>query len=213
MSEISVVLQMEGNYPSISSGVVSFENTRTGSKVSIRAKDLGSGIHDIKSIVIGIEDENGNKLERKIMRFFLTNYAPSITSEGRLLARKEHQPHTDSVRGRKTKIDEILKKVGQATNLPKVKQATSLPEVEHAASLLSEEVLKKVFRVFEKVNVNLSKLYENIDVPETLSNLFGSEIRKISANEVELENGEKMSRTSHRHYELDYKTIKPSIWW
>lgn len=59
-----------------------------------------------------------------------------------------------------------------------------------------------------EVNVNLSKLYENIDVPETLSNLLGSEIRKTSANEVELENGEKINLS-----ELDYKTIKPFIWW
>lgn len=149
MSEISVVLQMEGNYPSISSGVVSFENTRTGSKISIRAKDLGSGIHGIKSIVmdpgagcttlpehfalpldiyrptsdsavgryyifsgvggcsvcflspnpliVGIEDEDGNQVSRAIMPVFLTNYAPSITCEGQLLARDEYQPHTDHV--------------------------------------------------------------------------------------------------------------------
>ncbi len=147
MSAITVVLQMEGNYPSISSGIVSFENGITGAKVSIRAKDLEGGVQGIKSIVmdtgagctilpesfaklvgvsrppsdqaeyyifsgvggmnvcflsphplsIGIEDENGNKVERMISPFFLTNYAPSITSEGQLLAREEYQPHTEQV--------------------------------------------------------------------------------------------------------------------
>jgi len=147
MSEITVVLQMDGNYPNISSGIVCFENTRTGAKVSIRAADLENGIHGIKSIVmdtgaghtvlpvsfaklidvsrptgdkteyyifsgvggmsvsflssdlllVGIEDENGNKVERTITPFFLTDYAPSITSEGQFLAKSEYQPHTEQV--------------------------------------------------------------------------------------------------------------------
>jgi len=147
MSEIAVVLQMDGNYPNISSGIVCFENTRTGAKVSIRAKDLKSGIHGLKHIVmdtgagcttlpesfalpldvsrptgdkadyyifsgvggksvsflspdillVRIEDEDGNQVERKIMPFFLTNYAPSVTSEGQLLASEEYQPHVERV--------------------------------------------------------------------------------------------------------------------
>ena len=148
MSEITVILQMDGNYPDIYSGIVSFENAKTGSKVSIKApSDLESGVYGIKSItmdtgagytilpesfakfvdisrptgkqaeyyifsgvggtsvcffspdllVIGIEDENGNRLERTIAPFFLTSYAPSITSEGQLLAKSEYQPHTERV--------------------------------------------------------------------------------------------------------------------
>jgi hypothetical protein len=143
-----VIIQMDGNYPDISSGIVSFENTRTGTKISIKApEDLESGIYGIKSItmdsgagytilpesfatlldisrpnvqenkyyifsgvggmsvcffsyeplLVGIEDEDGNKIERAIPPFFLTNYAPSITSEGSLLAQEEHQPHTEQV--------------------------------------------------------------------------------------------------------------------
>ena len=153
MSEITIVLRMDGNYPNISSGIVFFENPKTGAKVSIRAKDLKSGIHSIKSIVmdtgasystlpesfaklldvprptgdkaeyyifsgvggmsvsflspelllVGIKDEDGNQVERKIMPFFLTNYVrfaqwllreppPSITCEGQLLASEEYQP-------------------------------------------------------------------------------------------------------------------------
>jgi len=143
----NVIVQMDGNYPNISSGIVYFENTLTGSKISIRAADLKNGVHGIKSIVmdtgasyttlpeslalpldisrpkgledkyyifsgvggtsvcffspdpllVGIEDEDGNKVEMSIPPFFLTNYAPSITSEGQLLAQEEHQPHTEQV--------------------------------------------------------------------------------------------------------------------
>ena len=59
-----------------------------------------------------------------------------------------------------------------------------------------------------KVKVDLSKLYDNIDVAETLSNLTGKWIKKIYENEVEFEDGEKINIK-----ELDYKLIKPLIWW
>ena len=59
-----------------------------------------------------------------------------------------------------------------------------------------------------KVNVDLSKLYPNIDIPETLSNLLGKWIKRITADEVEFEDGEKINIKN-----LDYKLIKPLIWW
>lgn len=59
-----------------------------------------------------------------------------------------------------------------------------------------------------KVKVDLSKLYSNIDVPETLSNLLGKWIKRITADYVEFEDGEKVNIK-----ELDYKLIKPLIWW
>ncbi|MBC8525714.1 MAG: site-specific DNA-methyltransferase [Candidatus Cloacimonetes bacterium] len=69
-----------------------------------------------------------------------------------------------------------------------------------------------------KVKVDLSKLYKNIDIPETLSNLLGKWIKKITADEVEFsaeggsapggENGEKIDLK-----DLDYKLIKLLIWW
>ncbi|MDD3735218.1 MAG: site-specific DNA-methyltransferase [Candidatus Pacebacteria bacterium] len=60
----------------------------------------------------------------------------------------------------------------------------------------------------EKVKVDLSKLYPNIDIAETLSNLIGKWIRKISDGEVEFEDGTKINTK-----DLDYKLIKPLIWW
>jgi len=53
MSKSTVIIQMDGNYPDISSGIVSFENMRTSASVKISApKDLESGIYGIKSITM-----------------------------------------------------------------------------------------------------------------------------------------------------------------
>jgi hypothetical protein len=43
---------------------------------------------------------------------------------------------------------------------------------------------------------------------ETLSNLFGKWIKRISENELEFEDGTKINIK-----DLDYKLIKPLIWW
>ncbi|MHA1410803.1 MAG: DNA methyltransferase, partial [Candidatus Odinarchaeia archaeon] len=59
-----------------------------------------------------------------------------------------------------------------------------------------------------KVKVDLSKLYPDIDIAETLSNLRGKYIKKISKDEVEFEDGEKVDLKN-----LDYRLIKPLIWW
>jgi len=59
-----------------------------------------------------------------------------------------------------------------------------------------------------KVKVNLEKLYKNIDIAETLSNLLGKWIKKITKDYVEFEDGEKINIE-----DLDYKLIKPLIWW
>jgi len=73
-----------------------------------------------------------------------------------------------------------------------------------------EKMLKAMEIDYEnnKVKVDLTKLYPNIDIAETLSNLTGKWIQKISDNEVEFEDGTKINTK-----ELDYKLIKPLIWW
>lgn len=58
------------------------------------------------------------------------------------------------------------------------------------------------------VKLDLSKLYKNIDIAETLSNLTGKWIKKIKKDEVEFEDGIKINTK-----DLDYKLIKPLIWW
>ncbi len=60
----------------------------------------------------------------------------------------------------------------------------------------------------EKVKVDLTKLYPNIDIAETLSNLTGKWIKKISDGEVGFEDGTKSNINN-----LDYKMIKPLMWW
>ncbi|MCL0040363.1 site-specific DNA-methyltransferase [Thermodesulfovibrionales bacterium] len=60
----------------------------------------------------------------------------------------------------------------------------------------------------EKVKVDLTKLYPNIDIAETLSNLTGKWIKKISDIEVKFEDGTKINTK-----DLDYKLIKSLIWW
>ena len=66
------------------------------------------------------------------------------------------------------------------------------------------------------VQVDLSKLYENIDLPETLSNLTGKWIRRIEPDlndprvpaAVEFADGEWVELRP-----LDWRMIKPLIWW
>lgn len=60
----------------------------------------------------------------------------------------------------------------------------------------------------DRVNVNLEKLYKNIDIAETLSNLLGKWIRRITEDYVEFEDGERVDLKN-----LDYKLVKPLIWW
>jgi hypothetical protein len=59
-----------------------------------------------------------------------------------------------------------------------------------------------------KVKVDLEKLYPNVDIAETLSNLKGKWIKKITEDEVEFEDGRKINLK-----DLNYKDIKSLIWW
>jgi adenine specific DNA methylase Mod len=61
-----------------------------------------------------------------------------------------------------------------------------------------------------KIKVDLTKIYpeKQIDIAETLSNLKGKWIKKISEGEVEFEGGEKANIQN-----LDYNLIKLLIWW
>jgi adenine specific DNA methylase Mod len=60
-----------------------------------------------------------------------------------------------------------------------------------------------------KVKVDLIKLYPDIDIAETLSNLTGKWIKKIGDGEVWLDGMDKPIDIRN----LDYKLIKPLIWW
>ncbi len=58
------------------------------------------------------------------------------------------------------------------------------------------------------VEADVSKLYEGIDIAETLSNLTGKWIKRITADFVEFEDGELIDTRN-----VDWKRIKPLIWW
>lgn len=73
-----------------------------------------------------------------------------------------------------------------------------------------EKMLKALEIDYENnnVNVDLAKLYPNIDIAETLSNLTGKWIKKITQNQVEFADGSIVNTR-----DLDYRLIKPLIWW
>jgi len=60
----------------------------------------------------------------------------------------------------------------------------------------------------DEVKVELSKLYENIDIAETVSNLLGKKIIKYRNEKIELDNNVIIDTKN-----LDYKMLKPLIWW
>jgi adenine-specific DNA-methyltransferase len=60
----------------------------------------------------------------------------------------------------------------------------------------------------DEIRVDLSKLYKNIDLAETLSCITGKWIRRITADHVEFEDGEKADLKNP-----DWRLIKPLIWW
>ncbi len=61
-----------------------------------------------------------------------------------------------------------------------------------------------------KVKVDLTKLYENIDIAETLSNLIGKMIKKVNRSGVVFEDEDEDEINTQN---LNYKLIKPLIWW
>jgi adenine specific DNA methylase Mod len=76
--------------------------------------------------------------------------------------------------------------------------------------LKDEKMLRAIEIDYENklVKVDLSKLYPNVDVAETLSNLKGKWIKKLTRSKVEFEDGEIIDLEN-----LDWKLVKPLIWW
>lgn len=76
---------------------------------------------------------------------------------------------------------------------------------------LKDTKLLKALEIDSKkgqIRVDLSKLYEEVDIAETLSHLFGKKIKRIQHDEVHFGDGESIDLKK-----LDYKYIKPLIWW
>ena len=60
----------------------------------------------------------------------------------------------------------------------------------------------------DAVHVHLERLYPDVDVAETLSCVTGQRIRRLAGDEVEFENGERMSLS-----DPPWEAVKPLIWW
>jgi adenine specific DNA methylase Mod len=80
----------------------------------------------------------------------------------------------------------------------------------HYVFLKDEKMLRAMEIDYQnkKVKVDLSRLYSNIDVAETLSNLKGKWIKRLTRSKVEFEDGEIIDLEN-----LDWKLVKPLIWW
>ena len=59
-----------------------------------------------------------------------------------------------------------------------------------------------------KAHFHPERLYTEIDLAETLSQRRGKWIKRITAEYVEFQDGERMSLT-----DPDWQTIKPLVWW
>ena len=81
-------------------------------------------------------------------------------------------------------------------------------EYEQYVFLPDDKMLDAIELDHDKIKVDLNKLYPNIDIAETLSNLTGKGIKKIRKDEIEFADGETINTK-----DLDYKIIKPLIWW
>lgn len=60
----------------------------------------------------------------------------------------------------------------------------------------------------DKVIIDLASSYPNVDLSETLSNLTGKRIHKVSKDWVEFEDNERIEFSK-----LDFHRIRPLIWW
>ena len=72
---------------------------------------------------------------------------------------------------------------------------------------LADKVLK-LDEESKRIKVDLTKLHEQIDIPETLSHLTGKFIKQILKDKVIFTDGSEIDLNN-----IDYKIVKPLIWW
>lgn len=63
-----------------------------------------------------------------------------------------------------------------------------------------------------KINIKFDEIYPNIDIAETLSNLKGKWIKRITKDSVILVD-DNNNEEEIKYDSIDFKTIKPLIWW
>ena len=72
---------------------------------------------------------------------------------------------------------------------------------------LADEVVK-LDDGSKSIKVDLTKLHDKIDIPETLSFLTGKFIKQILKDKVVFIDGSEIEYAN-----IDYKIVKPLIWW
>lgn len=101
--------------------------------------------------------------------------------------------------------------------LKRVKYSDSGPIIKYSENPYNEYVFMKDEKLLSdlevdyntnKVKLNLDSLYQDIDMGETLSNLSGKKIKKLSKDSVVFEDNEEI-----QFNDVNYMKVKPLIWW
>ena len=107
-----------------------------------------------------------------------------------------------------------LEQYEEALTKVKYEDKSSIPTQDTYHQYLFLKDLKlaaDVIKLDEKtksIKVDLTKLHPAIDIPETLSHLTGKFIKQIKKDEVVFTDGTSIDLTN-----IDYKIVKPLIWW
>ena len=108
----------------------------------------------------------------------------------------------------------VLEQYEEALTRIKYEDKGTLPsqDIYHQYLFLKDlKLADDVVKLDEKsksIKVDLTKLHPAIDIPETLSHLTGKFIKQIKKNEVVFTDGTSIDLTN-----IDYKIVKPLIWW
>ncbi len=107
-----------------------------------------------------------------------------------------------------------LEQYEEALGKAKYEDKNALPkkDIYHQYVFLKDlKLADDVIKLEEKsksIKVDLTLLHPNIDIPETLSHLMGKFIKQIKNEEIVFTDGTSIDITN-----IDYKIIKPLIWW
>ena len=108
----------------------------------------------------------------------------------------------------------VLEQYEEALTRIKYEDKGTLPsqDIYHQYLFLKDlKLADDVVKLDEKsksIKVDLTKLHPAIDIPETLSHLTGKFIKQIKKDEVVFTDGTSIDLTN-----IDYKIVKPLIWW
>lgn len=94
-----------------------------------------------------------------------------------------------------------------------LRKAKYKPDENNIADIFynSEKLLDAIKVEDDKVKIDFSELYADIDIAETISNLTGKKIKKLNDKKVIFEDNSTVE--FENMYWKDHKNLKPLIWW